>query len=296
MTSTGMTMELPRPLHRLTPLTDDPLRSWLSPAQRLRVTMTGWGGWGLFGMVQSLVWWLLVILFAQVLFVIDGRLPTVLVVMGALALAWPMRRVVMRMRSRKMAELVRQSAPAEATAIDDFTQLDGAPDGSLVSLVGWARAREQLPQSMAGGTTIGLKMAGEACIGLTIACHQRYPGVLETSHDFNLIDEAGNTVLVQMADARMLGDSNVNLTDANARRMLIASLNLPVGAVATGWDAYGLRDGDPVMIVGFKQTAMDPTQRSLRGTPTRASVASLPPRPLLLFPIAAERKPAPLIY
>jgi hypothetical protein len=287
-----MTKDLPRPLHRLTPLRDDPLRAWLSPAQRFRVTMTGWGGWALFGMVQSLVWWLLVILFAHVLLVVDGRLPTVIVAMGALALAWPMRRVVMRMRSRKMAELVRQSAPAEATAIDDFTLLDGAPDGRMVSLVGWARARDQLPPSMATGAGGGLQMAGQGCIGLTIACHQRYPGVLETSHDFNLIDEAGNSVLVQMADARLLGDSNVNLTDANARRMLIASLDLPVGAVATGWDAYGLRDGDPVMVVGFTQTALDPTQHSLRGTPARTSVASLPPRPLLLFPIAAERKPA----
>ena len=134
-------------------------------------------------------------------------------------------------------------------------------------------------------------MAGQPCIGLTIACHQRYPGVLETSRDFTLVDEAGNSVLVQMADARMLGASNVNLTDANARRMLIASLDLPVGAVATGWDAYGLRDGDPVMVIGFKQEAMDPTQHSLRAPPARAVVASMAPRPLLVYPIAAERKP-----
>ena len=289
-----MTMELPRPLHRLTPLRDDPLRRWLSPAQRLRVTMTGWGGWAMFGILQSLAWWALVALFANVFYVIDGRLPTVLVAMAALALAWPMRRVVMRMRSRKMAELVRKSAPAVATPIDDFALLEHEPDGAMVSLVGWAQARNLLPQGRSGsGGGIGIKMAGEACIGLTIACHQRYPGVLETSHDFSLVDEDGNSVLVQMADARMLGATNVNLTDANGRRMLIASLDLPVGAVATGWDAYGLRDGDPVMIVGFKQVAMDPTQHSLRGTPVRAVVASLSPRPLLVFPIPAERKPSP---
>ena len=280
-------MELPRPLHRLTPLRDDPLSAWLSPSQRLRVTMAGWGGWLMFGLLQTVAWWLLIFLLAHVLYVFDGRLPTVLVGMAALALAWPMRRVVMRMRSRKMAELVRQSAPAAAAPIDDFALLEQEPDGQLVSLVGWAQARVS-----GGGTSIGIKMAGEACIGLNIACHQRYPGVMETSHDFHLVDEAGNTVLVQMADARMLGASNVNLTDANARRMLIASLDLPVGAVATGWDAYGLRDGDPVMIVGFKQVAMDPTQHSLRGTPVRAVVASLAPRPLLLFPIPAERKPS----
>ena len=277
-------MELPRPLHRLTPLRDDPLGAWLSPSQRLRVTMTGWGGWMLFGLLQTLAWGLLVILLAHVLSIVDGRLPTVMVATAALALAWPMRRVVMRMRNRKMTQLVRLSAPAEATAIDDFALLEREPDGQMVSLVGWAQA---------GGDTRGLEMAGEACIGLTIACHQRYPGVLETSRDFNLVDEAGNSVLVQMADARLLGASNVNLTDAHARRMLIASLDLPVGAVATGWDAYGLRDGDPVMVIGFKQEAMDPTQHSLRGTPARAVIASMAPRPLLVFPIAAERKPSP---
>ena len=277
-------MELPRPLHRLTPLRNDPLSAWLAPSHKLRVAMTGWCGWMLFGLLQTIVWWLLVALLAHLLYVVDGRLPTVTVGMAALALAWPMRRVVMRMRSRKMADLVRQSAPTEATAIDDFALLEHEPDGQLVSLVGWA-------QSATGGS--GLKVAGQPCIGLTIACHQRFPGVLETSHDFNLVDEAGNSVLVQMADARLLGASNVNLTDANARRMLIASLDLPVGAVATGWDAYGLRNGDPVMVIGFKQEAMDPTQHSLRGTPARAVIASMAPRPLLVFPIAAERKPSP---
>ena len=87
------------------------------------------------------------------------------------------------------------------------------------------------------------------------------------------------------------GTSNVNLTDARSRKLLVASLDLPVGAVAAGWDAFVLRDGDPVMIVGFKQTALDPTQASLRAPPARASVASLPPKPLLIFPIAAERRP-----
>ena len=97
--------------------------------------------------------------------------------------------------------------------------------------------------------------------------------MLETLNDFDLVDEAGRTVLVQVAGARMLGASNVNLTDGKARRMLIASLDLPVGAVATGWDTFVLRDGDPVMAVGFKQTTLDPTQTSLRAPPARATVA-----------------------
>jgi len=201
--------------------------------------------------------------------------------MAGAALVWPVRRIIMRRLGAKMADLVRASTPAMGVAIDDLAQLEQQPDGTLVSVVGWIRARQQLPEAV----------GGEPCIGLALACHQKYPGVLETLNDFDLVDEAGRAILVQVAGARMLGTSNVNLTDGKARRLLIASLDLPVGAVATGWDAFVLRDGDPVMAVGYKQTTLDPTQTNLRSPPARTSLGSLPPRPLLLFPLAAERRP-----
>jgi hypothetical protein len=189
--------------------------------------------------------------------------------------------MIMRRLSAKVAGIVRTSTPAMGVAVDDFAALARQPDGTLVSVVGWIRAREQLPEAV----------AGEPCVGLALACHQKYPGVLETLNDFELIDESGQSVLVQVTGARMLGASNVNLTDDKARRLLIASLDLPVGAVATGWDAFVLRDGDPVMAVGFKQTMLDPSQSNLRSPPARTSLGSVPPRPLLIFPIAAERRP-----
>jgi hypothetical protein len=201
--------------------------------------------------------------------------------MAGLALVWPVRRMIMRRLSARMAGMVRATTPGMGAEIDDFAELDRQADGTLVSVVGWIRAREQLPEAV----------GGEPCIGLALACHQKYPGVLETLSDFDLIDETGRAVLVQVAGARMLGDSNVNLTDGKARRLLIASLDLPVGAVATGWDAFVLRDGDPVMAVGFKQTVLDPTQTSLRAPPARTALASMSPRPLLIFPLAAERRP-----
>ena len=149
-----------------------------------------------------------------------------------------------------------------------------------MSLVGWIKAHAKLPEPV----------AGQPCVGIALACHQRYPGVLETLSDFELVDEAGRTVPIQVAGARMLGESNVNLTNANERRLLIASLDLPVGAVATGWDAFVLRDGDPIMAVGFKQTALDPTQATLRAPAARPAVVSLATKPLLIFPIAGERR------
>jgi len=207
-------------------------------------------------------------------------MPTVVAFSAGAALLWPWRRMVLRARSETARQLLRASVPAEAVPVDDFAELEGQPDGTVVSLVGWIRARMQMSQPV----------AGEPCVGLALACHQRYPGVLETLNDFDLVDEAGRTIFVQVAGARMLGATNVNLADANARMLLIASLDLPIGAVVTGWDAFVLRDGDPVMVVGFKQTAMDPMQASLRGPPARASIGSMAPKPLLIFPIAAERR------
>src|SRR5204862_129419 len=53
MAKWGLTMtQAPgRPLHRVTPLRDDPLVAWLTGPQRLRVAMTGWVRWGLFGLL-----------------------------------------------------------------------------------------------------------------------------------------------------------------------------------------------------------------------------------------------------
>src|SRR4051812_41725671 len=237
-----MTQNPRRPLHRLTPLRDDPVVAWLSPQQRVRVALTRWMAWSVFSFLSFLCWLslLLVLRFGLLL-------TSVYCCMGVMAVAWPVRRGIMRRCSAKVAALVRDSSPGLAVPIDDFADLDRQPDGTMVSLVGWIRAREQLPEPV----------GGEPCVGLALACHQRYPGVLETSNDFDLVDEAGRTVLVQVADGRMLGSSNVNLTDGKARMLLVASLDLPVGAVATGWDTFVLRDGDPVMTVGFKQTVLD---------------------------------------
>jgi len=270
-----MTQEARRPLHRLTPLRDDPVEAWLSQPQRLRVAMVGWIAWAAFGFLSFIMW-----LTVWLVFRFGLILTTIYCSMAVVALTWPVTRMILRRKSAKMAMLVRDSTPTLGVAIDDLGDLDRQADGTQVSVVGWIRARQQLAQLV----------AGEPCVGLALACHQRYPGVLETLNDFELVDESGRAIMVQVAGGRMLGASNVTLADANARRLLIASLDLPIGAVATGWDAFVLRDGDPVMAVGFKQTILDPAQTTLRAPPARTALGSLPDKPLLIFPIAAERR------
>lgn len=270
-----MTQNPRRPLHRLTPLMNDPAVAWLSQQQRVRVAFSRWFAWSAFSLLCFICW-----LTALLTMGLGLLLTSIYCTMGVLAIVWPVRRMIMRRISAKIAELVQDGSPAAAVAIDNFADLERQPDGTLVSLVGWIRAREQLPEPV----------GGEPCVGLALACHMRYPGVLETLNDFELCDETGRTVLVQVADGRMLGPSNVNLTDGKARMMLVASLDLPVGAVATGWDTLVLRNGDPVMAVGFKQTVLDPTQPSVRAPAARATVASSPTKPLLIFPIPGERQ------
>ena len=52
-------------------------------------------------------------------------------------------------------------------------------------------------------------------------------------------------------------------------------------------------DGDPVMVLGFKQTVADPSQHAARQVPLRATLGSSSDQPLLIFALDAERRPAP---
>lgn len=137
-----------------------------------------------------------------------------------------------------------------------------------------------------------LSAAGRWRVGLTgvLGWGAFIPGVLETLHDFDLVDETGRSIPIQVADARMLGEPTVDLGGGDSQHVLIASLDLPAGANPSGWQAFVLRDGDPLLIVGFRKSMVDPNEHGLRQAPVRAGVASSPPRPLLIFPIDAERR------
>jgi len=45
------------------------------------------------------------------------------------------------------------------------------------------------------------------------------------------------------------------------------------------------------MVVGYKQSVIDPGEPSFRGPQGRLTLASAPPCPLMIFPLAAERRP-----
>src|SRR5262249_49094991 len=154
-----------------------------------------------------------------------------------------------------------------------WSKFEEAPDDQPISLVGWVRARAQLR----------FRVDGQACVGLALGCRlktlqtyttndydiwtgrrqeveyiQRYSEVMETLHDFDLVDDAGRSIPIRVAGGRLLGERNVALLgDDPEERDLIAWLALPRGCRPLPKKAYALRDGDPVMVVGYKTTVRD---------------------------------------
>ena len=274
---------LPGPLHRLTKLKDDPAARWLSSGGRTMVTLKGWGVWVAYWISLRVLWLVLEWLIETFLHV-SGRvmfisLPGLITAMVGAALLLPIRYFVVVLRSRSIAARAKAEATARSTAVDDLKTLDAEPDGRVVSLVGWVRGHAYLMHRAGGHQAAGL------------ALHCRGQQLVETLHNFDVVDEAGDTALVVAAGARLLGAPNVQLSRASTDdRALVNSLDLPAGVVPTYWNAFVVRDGDPVMVIGTKTTVQDLTELQYGRPAARTALGSTPEVPLLIFPLAAERR------
>jgi hypothetical protein len=285
---------LPGPLHRLTRLTDDPASRWLKPIDRLIVVVQGWAAWVLYAAFMRGV----LLAFDYVISTATGGNVVATTVrlmawenclslegfltaaVGAAAIV-PMRRAVIRLRARSTAKMARQAGMDGGAAIDDLDALDGEADGRIVSLVGWVR----------GQGYVDHPVEGKRAVGLALPCQDTSPYVMETLHNFELVDEVGGAVLVATGDGRLLGPSNVQLSRASADdRQLLMSLELPPTMTPADWNACVVRDGDPVMVVGTKTTIQDLTRLQQNRRVDRTAVASTKGRPLLVFPLDAERR------
>jgi hypothetical protein len=268
-----------RPLHRLTPLRDDPALGWLSAGERLRIDALGWFLWAAFVVITFVVRQIVhVALFTLVTPIFSGRISIIIVGGLAAAMAPGIRRSILRIKNDRMETLLRQQA--NEVAADDWAALENEPNDIVVSAVGWVRGRQHL----------GKPIGGEPAVGVGIPCQHRFPGVFESLHDFDLVDEEGRAILILAAEGRMFGKPNVAL-DSHELRHLYADLGVPSGATNSGWQIHSLRGGDPVMVVGLKQTIVDPSQPSFRGPQGRLALASSPMLPLMIFTLAAERRP-----
>jgi hypothetical protein len=264
------------PLHRLTPLRDDPAAAWLTTDERARVGILVFFLWTLF--------WLAIPptflgFFAglSVRHIYSFRFSLLFTISLAIAVFRPVRRAIIRTRSERIEQILRRNA--SDLAADDWTVLAAEPNDTIVSVVGWVRGRQHLAHLVGGARAVGLGLP----------CQHHYPGVFESLQDFDLVDEEGRSIFIQTSDARLYGEPNVPL-DSNQLRLLYAALEIPSGATPSGWYVLRLRDGDPVMVVGAKQDFLDAAEPAFRGPEPRPSLAAAPPRPLLIFSLAAERR------
>jgi hypothetical protein len=267
------------PLHRLTPLRDDPAAGWLSRGEKLRIDAAGWFVWVAFLVSMFLLRFIVrILLFMFVTRLFTGRISVMVVGALSAALIPGVRRSILRMKTARIADLLRRGA--NDVAADDWDALAREPEGQVASVLGWVRGRLHVDKPPGGAPTVGV----------AVPCQSTFPGVLESMHDFELCDEEGRAILIQVADARTFGTPNVSL-DGRQVQMLLASLEVPTGVNASGWQVHALRDGDPVMVVGFKRMFVDPDAASLREPGERLALASQPPCPLLIFSIDAARRP-----
>jgi hypothetical protein len=277
---------LPASLHRLTRLDDDPAAGWLEPIDRAIIMVKGWAVWPLYLMLGRVVFFA----FHHVIATASGAydlaqsnylsIPGLLTAATMAALIQPTRRFIVRVRARAVAKMAREAAE-RAAPIDDLAALEAEPDDRVVSLVGWVR----------GTGYVDHPVGGQRAIGLALPCQDGLPFVMETLHNFELVDEAGNAALVITGAGRLLGPSNAQLSRASVDdRQLLHSLNLPPTTVPTDWNALVVRDGDPVLVVGAKTTIQDLSQLQFDRAASRPAVASTRQRPLLVFPLDAERR------
>jgi hypothetical protein len=296
------------PLHRLTMLRDDPALHWLSPWSQVKVAAAGlaplvvWGALMALGMMQA------VLPGPGGQSVRHGSPGYVIGLVGTLVLGSLLPTIywlALNVRSRALLALVRQGVLAEALALDDWSQLADAPDDRPISLVGWVKGRDHLRH----------RVDGAPCVGLALGCRlrttqwfesydrytgrrdetpyiQRYSQVMETLYDFDLVGDDGRAVPVQVAGARLLGERNVPVMgDDDDEQALVASLDLPPGCRPLVKNTYVLRDGDPVMVVGYRRSFVDARALAPREAPIRVALASAPPQPLLIYPLEAARRP-----
>lgn len=264
------------PLHRLTPLRDDPAAAWLTTEERSRVAILVFFLWALFWLAIPPTF-LGFLAGLSILHVPSLRFALLFTIGLAMAMFQPVRRAILRTRSQRIEQILRRDAAD--LAADDWTALAAEANDTIVSVVGWVRGRQHLAELV----------GGERAVGLGLPCQHRYPGVLEVVHDFDLVDEEGRSIFIQVAEARLYGEPNVAL-DSHQLRLLYAALDVAAGATPSGWYVHSLRDGDPVMVVGAKQDFLDPAEPGFRGPAPRPSLAAAPPRPLLIFSLPAERR------
>ena len=109
--------------------------------------------------------------------------------------------------------------------------------------------------------------------------------------DFDLVDEQGRSIPIQVAGARLIARSNSPILGDDVQgQMLISSLDLPLSVEPLGL-GHASRCATAIRSWwwGSRRRSSIPASPGSRQVPVRIAIASSSPRPMLVYPIAAER-------
>ncbi len=171
----------------------------------------------------------------------------------------------------------------------DLRRLKREPDGQLVHVVGRIRARQTLPSILTGEPVVFRRTVVQADAKPFRRPPLSLPVVYEAAFDFGLVDESGEEVLLDVADARLIvSDEKFQKLPAGAALERVWALvsespeqskrpSLRVSEVV-------VLDGDRVEVVGYKTRVVDVSvaERMERDTPLRATLRSGAESPLLI--------------
>lgn len=194
-------------------------------------------------------------------------------------------RGVLRMRLRKLARGQVQ-----------LSRLAQRADGELVHVRGRVRAREQID---------GLVTPARGVFRRVVMHFGELRVVHEAAVDFVLVDENGESIIVQVEGARIVAPTGKLEQWPGTAPEVARALALPLPKETRRWQEkrtkklakgkkpakmraseYLLRDGDEVEVVGYKNRTVDVTveERLARDTPLRATLRSGRELPLILSP------------
>lgn len=188
--------------------------------------------------------------------------------------------------------LVVRAAAGQARPVNQWRALESLPDGTLVSLVGYVRAKAVFPDSIGGRQPVGVTL------DLWVTSDQSEPdplswipgrsrqrrGLAAASFNFDLVSEQGLSVPVAVRDGHLLLEPDLQATNIVETERLLGRLEAPAGARIRGGRYGALFDRAAIEVIGFvrKQPGR------ARGEPSAihsVEIASRRDRPLLVIPL-----------
>jgi hypothetical protein len=182
----------------------------------------------------------------------------------------------------------------------ELSRLKQEADGELVHVRGRVRARTDLPGVLDDGTRCVYRRVQFAIHPL----NQAQRSVHEAAVDFALVDETGESIIVEVEGSRLVA-SEPKLARVEQPAAVERLLSLPLPKEFDRWRAkraeriakgkqparalageFLLRDGDAIEVVGYKNRRVDVTvdSRLERDTPMRATLRAGRELPLILSP------------